>query len=673
MSGMDMSSMDSSFAPGDQEFAKYFWYAVAAVIATAGVVNVAHHAICFQRLRASRRGDVAPSRPRNFVLKSWATITAITRECSYPQWLPSKSFPQLHLPPLSNLYIILAYLVLVVSVTFAKVWVSGSYKWESVAYRAAWISVAQLPLLFILAGKNNPIGWITGTSHERLNYIHRWAARGLLLTSTVHWGYFITEWNHYGVTKQQFKNYPMAKSGFAAWGILLWIVLSSFAPIRGWRYEFFVLQHIASAVAFLVMVYVHIPATARAYLWVPVAFWAFDRTVRTVMIGWRSLRLRTIQRGGSGEEKSCCSSSEKEEKDCCGKAVAIDEKSCCSKDKSITSSKTLLGNQAMIEALPGHTTRVTIEAPTLSSWTPGQHLFLRIPSLGLVDATQSHPFTIASIPSDKKLTFLIKGKRGFSGRLWKCAAEMLPPANERKMGAIIDGPYGVSPMVWAYDTVVLVAGASGVTFTLPILMDLVERARKGRDFSAVRRLHFIWVIKAYAHTAWCAEELGKIRLLVQEKGFRGLEVKIDIHVTCDETFTANAELGNFGADGVAGLKTTCADGKCCCATSRSSSDDEIEVIGVNTGCNCNCTVPPPPSSSTGSTPLLPAFSGRPALKKLLKEDLEQAFGETGVVVCGPTALGAMMRNTVISLSDERAVHKGTGAQGIYLHVESFRW
>jgi hypothetical protein len=53
--------------------------------------------------------------------------------------------------------------------------------------------------------------------------------------------------------------------------------------------------------------------------------------------------------------------------------------------------------------------------------------------------------------------------------------------------------------------------------------------------------------------------------------------------------------------------------------------------------------------------------------------LEQALGESAVVVCGPQGLVADVKHDVVCLSDERAVHKGTGAQGIYLHTESFGW
>jgi hypothetical protein len=51
--------------------------------------------------------------------------------------------------------------------------------------------------------------------------------------------------------------------------------------------------------------------------------------------------------------------------------------------------------------------------------------------------------------------------------------------------------------------------------------------------------------------------------------------------------------------------------------------------------------------------------------------VEESGGETSVVVCGGKELTTCVRNSVASLSDERAVHKGTGAQGIHLHVEEF--
>jgi hypothetical protein len=70
-------------------------------------------------------------------------------------------------------------------------------------------------------------------------------------------------------------------------------------------------------------------------------------------------------------------------------------------------------------------------------------------------------------------------------------------------------------------------------------------------------------------------------------------------------------------------------------------------------------------------PSVTVFSGRPSTRNIIRKSLEQACGESAVVVCGPQGLVADVKCDVVALSDERAVHKGTGAQGIYLHTESF--
>lgn len=65
------------------------------------------------------------------------------------------------------------------------------------------------------------------------------------------------------------------------------------------------------------------------------------------------------------------------------------------------------------------------------------------------------------------------------------------------------------------------------------------------------------------------------------------------------------------------------------------------------------------------------LSSRPNIEDFIREPVEAAGGETSVVVCGGKSLVARTRNCIAKLSDERAVHKGTGAQGIHLHVEEY--
>ena len=68
---------------------------------------------------------------------------------------------------------------------------------ENIGYRAGFISICQLPLIFLLAGKNNIIGFLAGSSYERLNWLHRWTARCLFVTTTIHMGFFMKSWARY--------------------------------------------------------------------------------------------------------------------------------------------------------------------------------------------------------------------------------------------------------------------------------------------------------------------------------------------------------------------------------------------------------------------------------------------------------------------------------------------
>lgn len=125
------------------------------------------------------------------------------------------------------------------------------------------------------------------------------------------------------------------------------------------------------------------------------------------------------------------------------------------------------------------------------------------------------------------------------------------------------------------------------------------------------------------------------------------------------------------------------DGKCCCRTT-------ISEASPSTAKPCCCSTPTNagPSSSTRSStssttqphkpsflmhPSIQVFNGRPQTKNIIRRSLEQALGESAVVVCGPHGLVSDVKQDVVELSDERAVHKGTGAQGVYLHTEGFGW
>jgi predicted ferric reductase len=52
--------------------------------------------------------------------------------------------------------------------------------------RAGLLAIAQLPVVFVFAQRNDPLLWITGWSFVTYNRFHRWVARLCMMLAIVH-------------------------------------------------------------------------------------------------------------------------------------------------------------------------------------------------------------------------------------------------------------------------------------------------------------------------------------------------------------------------------------------------------------------------------------------------------------------------------------------------------
>ena len=323
----------------------------------------------------------------------------------------------------------------------------------------------------------------------------------------------------------------------------------------------------------------------------------------------------------------------------------------------------------MLTSLPDNVTKIRLQSSRIKKWSPGQHVFLSIPKLG---TGQSHPATIASVPSShgNDLVFILRAHRGFTKRLFHKAAssstaDLLPKVEsgrtQEQFLALVDGPYGASHSDFAaFDSVLLIAGSTGVTFTLSILLDLAHRASTQR--LPVRRLMFVWMVKSASWTQWVADELQQaVDALINV----GIDAEIQIFVTCDPTLSDTSPTTTSVKE--AGCKCHNTKGPCCCSdTASSMADKGRKTVTSSQESQRRGDVP-------SSPPTLPVASGRPQMKPLLWGVLDKAEGETGVAVCGPMGLTTCVRNTVAAVSEQRGASKGTGAEGVYLHAECFAW
>lgn len=697
--------------PGLFYMQQMYWAAVGAAIATATAVNVYNKALCRQRLVVANQGEDAPAKPKTLLTTAMATVTALSRELAYasvPLALPARF--RWTTPTLGRTVLVSAEFVLVMVLCFYKLDPNDQWQWEDIGYRTGFIALAQLPLVFLLAGKNNIIGFLIGSSYERLNWLHRWTARILFLTVTLHMGFWFVDWARYDYIKVKLTTDLITKRGFASWCILLWIVLSSLAPIRRWNYEFFVIQHIVTIAGFAGAVYLHVPAEVKVWVWIPIGLAIFDRVVRALLIAYANLSVFHPKKDREG----------------------------------------FWACKATFEPLGSDMTRIIVNNPPIN-WSVGQHLLLSCHSIA---PFQSHPFTIASIPQDGKMEFLVKSKAGGTKRIFKHAQKHqglpLTNANPRasyRAPVIIEGPYGNIQPLRQFDSILLIAGSSGSTFTVPLMRDIVaswkthDPSKMSRDIfrspggAVTRYIRFVWVVKSRDQFGWFAAQLTTVAQDVEQLRGGGHDIQIDmsIYVTCDEDLVAEgkgtsqpacptpahgkpeelpvsedipvedekAKHGTISMHSALSsspseedLIATCGPTNTCCCNTAVEDETDVSNSGERYQCHCGSENPnsQETKSNTGSSnstgdpfsppnpeksihpsfhPAVTVVSGRPQPKHLIRKMVEQALGESAVVVCGPLGLVDDVRQRVVALSDERAVHKGSGAQGIYLHTEAF--
>ena len=685
--------------PSMFDLQKIYWAFVGTVISVAFVANIINRLLAAHRLSA---------KPEGTFFSAYATITALSREVANasisPPFLGKRSCSSV---TLGKTILVIANLVLVLILCFYNLNTKDQWQWENVGYQTGFITAAQLPLVILLAGKRNIIGFLIGSSYERLSWLHRWVSRTLFLTATIHMAFWFKSWDRYDYIGKKLSTDKISQRGLAAWSILLWIFLSSFAPIRRWNYELFVVQHILTFIGFLAAVFLHLPAEVKAWIWIPIALYIFDRALRSVLILYSNCNL--FKSGKQG----------------------------------------LVTCQAEIEDAGAGLSRVTIKDPPIS-WSPGQHVFLQCHG---VAPLQSHPFTVASLPEDRRMEFLMKSRTGATKRFLSHAQKSLhlPSASRgahlKSYAAIIDGPYGYLRTLRQFDSVTLIAGGCGATFTMPLMRDIVngwKRPTLAPFFkqllkahgSVTRHIRLVWVVKSRDELSWFSSQISQAWDDTQEvRKFKpDIRLEISVYVTCDtdlsltscaktpssgielrdmqkiiassDTSTSPSEKPKADQDSLKSDSSTSSersellkggygkDGKCCCTTVIVDEGTD-QTLEPSSQVICRCNEVDSSSASdvqsqnrkgleqTFSGEQLPVlqshdlpfktFSGRPDCKNVIRTMLERAQGESAVVVCGPPGLNNNVRESVVALSDERAVCKGSGAHGIYFWEEGFSY
>lgn len=345
------------------------------------------------------------------------------------------------------------------------------------ADRTSLVFVANLPLLYLFAAKNQPIKMLTGSSYETLNIFHRRLGEYMCLLAFLHsvgmLGVWYTILQPRGLSLASFIVSKIILLGLGALSAYAAIYLTSLGSFRQKWYELFLALHVVLQVMALVLLFFHHHGS-RPYVTVALIIFLTDRLVfRMFLKSWTTRALLKVM-----EDR---------------KTVSVHAK--------IPVQST--NDQMSWYRRPG----------LVSGWKATDHVFLSIPSLGSEHRIQSHPFTIISrapmgSDADSSLDLIIRAQDGFSGDLVQYA-KAHPSTTIR-----LDGPYGSQSavrMLHESDLAVIIAGGSGIAVAWPLVWSILDsqKPRHG-EFSTMstftKKVLFVWIVRQQSHLSWIGRE-----------------------------------------------------------------------------------------------------------------------------------------------------------------------
>lgn len=147
-----------------------------------------------------------------------------------------------------------------------------------------------LPLLFLFAGRNNILLWLTNWSHSTYLVLHRWVARIFTVQVLIHSVVSLAKYVQTGMYSMEIVK------PYWIWGIVatISVVILCFGSglyIRANHYEIFLLSHIVLSVLTVVGCWYHsydlygLLGGDVYWVYAVSAVWAFDRAARIARIG----------------------------------------------------------------------------------------------------------------------------------------------------------------------------------------------------------------------------------------------------------------------------------------------------------------------------------------------------------------------------------------------------
>ncbi|CAI6342457.1 unnamed protein product [Periconia digitata] len=164
-----------------------------------------------------------------------------------------------------------------------------------VTNRLGLLSYANLPLIFLYAGRNNFLLWITNWSHSTFLLLHKWIAAIATLEAILHSIIYLHIYVKAGTHNAE------AKEPYWYWGIIATLAMtilfpSSLLPLRKKAYELFLAWHVIISILVVAGCYWHV-VFRFSHKWgyetwviMSMAIWAFDRIFRFLRLARNGIK-----------------------------------------------------------------------------------------------------------------------------------------------------------------------------------------------------------------------------------------------------------------------------------------------------------------------------------------------------------------------------------------------
>lgn len=251
-----------------------------------------------------------------------------------------------------------------------------------------------------------------------------------------------------------------------------------------------------------------------------------------------------------------------------------------------------------------------------------------------------HPINVfEDVDRPDSFELVIKAYGGFTRKIAKALAASDVEEGElhpvRKIKLFVDGPYGHATSLERYQSVVLVAGGTGLAATIAHLADLAKCAK--RETLEVQRIVLIWVVRHAREFIYIIFASDRLICIFTEACNVLLEYLLRLQPLLPSSpHYLSVHIHYTGQ-----------------ATSEKSGLSEIQDI----------LAPASPFAS------ITVHVGRPAIGPYIDEVASLGQGKIALSVCGPTGLCDTSREAVRS----RMGKDGHDAETLAYHEESFTW